>query len=203
MSIDTRIPLMAAQAGQVNLVDMYQQQQAMQMQRQQMDMQREEMEFRKAVQAANIDKAKAEAMKEGVKDMAAAVRWADTPEKWAQVQQHYAQYDPQLASVPFEQREGALLKLGQLGEYLEKTQEKFQAIEPGGSLYGISPDGNVREVVRANPGGAAPASPVGSVQEGATATNPQTGEKIIYRNGRWEPMGGTAGNGGGNFPPVQ
>lgn len=37
------------------------------------------------------------------------------------------------------------------------------------------------------------------VQDGATATNPQTGEKIIFRNGAWQPMGGTAGNGGGGF----
>ena len=201
--IDARIPLMAAQGSQVNLVDMYRQKQAMDMQRQQMEMQREQMEFQKALQEANINAEKAKAMKEGVKDMHAAVRWADSPEKWAQVQQHYGQYDPQLASIPFEQREQALLKLGQLGEYLDKNQEKFQAIEPGGSLYGISPDGNVREVVRANPGNAAPASPVGSVQEGATATNPQTGEKIIFRNGAWQPMGGTAGNGGGGFPTGQ
>lgn len=41
----------------------------------------------------------------------------------------------------------------------------------------------------------------GGVQEGATATNPQTGEKIQYRGGKWVPMtGGTASNGGGNFP---
>ncbi len=28
----------------------------------------------------------------------------------------------------------------------------------------------------------------GGVQEGATATNPETGERVIYRNGQWEPM---------------
>lgn len=30
----------------------------------------------------------------------------------------------------------------------------------------------------------------GGIQEGATATNPQTGQKIIFRNGQWQPMGG-------------
>jgi hypothetical protein len=28
----------------------------------------------------------------------------------------------------------------------------------------------------------------GNVREGATATNPQTGERIIYRNGKWQPL---------------
>lgn len=27
----------------------------------------------------------------------------------------------------------------------------------------------------------------GSIQEGATATNPQTGQRIIYRGGQWQP----------------
>jgi hypothetical protein len=39
----------------------------------------------------------------------------------------------------------------------------------------------------------------GGIQEGATATNPQTNEKIIFRNGRWQPVGGSVGNGTGGF----
>jgi len=39
------------------------------------------------------------------------------------------------------------------------------------------------------------------VQEGQTATNPQTGQKIQYRNGQWVTMGGGASNGTGNFRP--
>ena len=27
-----------------------------------------------------------------------------------------------------------------------------------------------------------------NVGEGATATNPQTGERLIYRNGQWQPL---------------
>lgn len=56
--------------------------------------------------------------------------------------------------------------------------------------------GNTRRRSVLNLGG----SEVPQVQEGATATNPQTGEKIIFRNGAWQAMGGTAGNGGGGFP---
>lgn len=160
MSIDARIPMMAGQAATVNLAQMYQQKQQMDMQRQQMEMQREEMEFRKAVQATNLDENKRKAMQEGIKDIASAVQWADTPEKWAQVQQHYGQYDPQLSSVPFEQRESALVKLGKLGDYLEATKPDIRTVEPGGSVVGIAPGGQVTEYVRANPGGAAPYSPV-------------------------------------------
>ena len=36
--------------------------------------------------------------------------------------------------------------------------------------------------------GIAPSSPSTGAQEGATATNPTTGERIIFRNGRWEPL---------------
>jgi hypothetical protein len=32
------------------------------------------------------------------------------------------------------------------------------------------------------------------IQEGATATNPETNEKIIFRNGQWQPVGGGGGN---------
>ena len=38
-----------------------------------------------------------------------------------------------------------------------------------------------------------------AVQEGATATNSQTGEKIVFRNGAWQPAGGSVGNGTGGF----
>jgi len=39
----------------------------------------------------------------------------------------------------------------------------------------------------------------GGPQEGQTATNPQTGEKAVYRNGKWEVIGGSVGNGAGGF----
>jgi hypothetical protein len=37
-------------------------------------------------------------------------------------------------------------------------------------------------------GGGAGGGAGGGIREGATATNPQTGERIIYRNGKWQPL---------------
>lgn len=65
-------------------------------------------------------------------------------------------------------------------------------------IFGLknSPGGQVAHFHR---GGQAPAQ-AGGVSEGATATNPKTGEKIQYKGGQWVPMGGGAGNGTGGFP---
>lgn len=85
-----------------------------------------------------MDADKRTAVKEGVKDLAAAVRWADSPEKWAVVQRHYGQHDPQLAATPFEAREQALISLGQMGEYLEQTQPeaaKPMLVGPGSYVF--------------------------------------------------------------------
>lgn len=202
--IDASIPYRAGLAGMVDMNAIYQQADQRKAQEQAMQMRQQEMDWQKQLHADAQDKAKREAIEKGLEDMAAAVQWADTPEKWAQVTQHYGKYDPTLAQVPFEQRESALIQLNQMGDYLKNTKPDIRAIEPGGSLFSVAPDGGVKELVRANPGSAAPASPVGAgPQEGATATNPQTGEKIEFRNGAWQPMGGTAGNGGGNFPSGQ
>jgi hypothetical protein len=38
------------------------------------------------------------------------------------------------------------------------------------------------------PEGGAPAPAVSNIRDGATATNPQTGERVIYRNGQWQPL---------------
>jgi hypothetical protein len=62
----------------------------------------------------------------------------------------------------------------------------------GSPETGFAPDPNY-PFNRAQPEG-------GDLQDGATATNPQTGEKIVYRNGAWIPMGGASGNAGGGFP---
>lgn len=201
--IDASIPLRAGQAGQINLAEMFAQQDAQKARQQDMDMRREDMDWKRQLHAEAQDEQKRKHIEEGLKDMASAVQWADTPEKWAQVQQHYGQYDPQLAQVPFEQREQSLIHLGQMSEYLKANAEKFQSIEAGGSLYGIKPNGSVREIVRANPGDqqfgqAAPQQ--GGVQEGATATNPQTGQKLRFQGGQWVPMGGAASNGSAMFP---
>lgn len=38
-----------------------------------------------------------------------------------------------------------------------------------------------------------------AIQEGATATNSETGAKLIFRNGAWQPLGGGVGNGTSGF----
>lgn len=48
--------------------------------------------------------------------------------------------------------------------------------------------------------GAALRGESGTPQEGQTATNPQTGEKLIFRGGQWVPVGGGVSNGTGGFP---
>lgn len=208
MALDPSIPMRAAQGAQINLAELFAQsqqlrhgEQQMQQRDRQLDQQDRSFELQMQQHTANLDKAQREAAAKGLEDISAAVQWAQTPERWAQVQQHYARIDPSVATVPFEQREQVLITTGRMADYLKSTQERFQAIEPGGSLFGISPTGNVREVVRANPGTAAPMAPVGGgVQEGATATNPQTGQKLIFRSGQWQPVGGGAGNGTNSFP---
>ena len=40
----------------------------------------------------------------------------------------------------------------------------------------------------------------GGTQDGATATNPKTGEKVVFRNGQWQPMGGGGSNVTNGFP---
>lgn len=110
-----------------------------------------------------LDKAEREKVEAGLKDLSAAVRWADTPQKWAVVQQHYGRFDPQLAAVPFENREQALIQLGQMGEYLEKSAPKIMSIEAGGSLAAVDPrTGQPTFTVLPNPGNASPGAPAGS-----------------------------------------
>ena len=49
----------------------------------------------------------------------------------------------------------------------------------------IDENGNTRRAPATSSSGPAPA-----VQEGATATNPSTGEKVQFQGGKWVPMGG-------------
>jgi hypothetical protein len=56
-----------------------------------------------------------------VDEVVGAVRWADTPEKWQRVQQHYGQMGHDVSGYSFENREGYLLQLGKMGEYLKSA----------------------------------------------------------------------------------
>lgn len=97
----------------------------------------------------------------------------------------------------------------------ELAERKFQAgdnvaMQPGGGVANIRPTfgpdgsfaGNTAQVViQPNTGESAVGASAGGIQEGATATNPRTGEKIQYRGGQWVPMGGGSGNATGGFRP--
>lgn len=49
--------------------------------------------------------------------------------------------------------------------------------------------GKTDQVVTKNPGITTPqATPGGGIKEGTTATNKATGERLIYRNGQWQPL---------------
>jgi hypothetical protein len=54
-------------------------------------------------------------------DLAAAVRWAKTPEDWQYIQQHYGQKGIDLSPYRFEDREKGLAALGAFDEYLKSA----------------------------------------------------------------------------------
>lgn len=96
----------------------------------------------------------------------------------------------------------------------ELAERKFQAgdnvaLVPGAGLANVRPTldangrviGNTASVVIQPNTGAAPATNSSGFTEGQTATNPQTGEKVIFKGGAWVPMGGGASNGTGGFRP--
>lgn len=144
------------------------------------------------------DRSKA-AEKAKIADMVQATRWADAPDKWELVKQSYRAQGVEVPDVPFEQREQVMVELGQIGAYMESAPKlELKTTEPGGGLYGVDPrTGTTRVLVQPNDGSGTFGQ--AAVQEGATATNPQTGEKVVYRNGQWQKVGGGAGNGANNF----
>lgn len=86
---------------------------------------------------------------------------------------------------------------------LSKPQRgRIVTTQQGGGAYEVGDDGTVKILVAPNPGDKSFGSPVGvgGIQEGATATNPTTGQKIIFRGGQWVPLGGGGGNATGGFP---
>lgn len=155
MAINPQIPLMVDR--QPNLADIYMQAQGVKNQNEMMDMRREQFEWEKEQaefdKLAKLDAAQREQVEKGLKDISAAVQWADSPDKWQVVQQNYARFDPSVTSIPFENREQVLVKLGKMGDYLTATKKQFLTLEPGGSLYsGNAQTGAVQEVIRANDG---------------------------------------------------
>jgi len=71
-----------------------------------------------------------------------------------------------------------------LDDYLEQQQydeEEFKSLKAG-----KTPIVKRKEVVQP-PQQGQQAAPQGGTPEGTTATNPQTGQKVIYQNGQWQP----------------
>jgi hypothetical protein len=108
--------------------------------------------------------------------------------------QYKGQYSPEALNSALDQA-----KL--VNDFIRTTSPQEFNVGPGEGRYERDPiTGAIKTVVAPNPGDAAPFSPVETgVSEGATATNPQTGEKVMFRNGEWVPAGGGASNGVGNF----
>lgn len=80
---------------------------------------------------------------------------------------------------------------GKMQELQTFMQPKYVPVGEGGLQgfqFGVPIGGNAAQ--------AAPQAPQGGVQEGAIAVNKQTGEKLIFRSGKWEKMGGQPGGNG-------
>lgn len=148
------------------------------------------------------DRQRAHAQDE-VKDLTAAVRWADSPEKWSYVQQHYGQKGIDLSPYGFEERERGMLMLGKIGEYLESAPKpEIRATEPGGGLYSIQGD-QVKVLVQPNDGSA----PMGAPAQGGGLAPGKVVNGYRYRGGNpndqssWEPVnGGPTPSASGGFP---
>lgn len=227
MSIDARIPLMVQQVAspldrQMKLSDLAYRQQAMDMQRQRAE--QEQAERQQAQQREQV--AMTVRLLDGVQDestyqqaLAAGRRFgldvsaapANYDPNWVGehrlIGQTILRPDGQQKLSTAAQQAQELTGLPITHPETRKVMARLLAdnvpVQAGGAVYTNDPLTGFAPGIVPNPGGAAAGAPAGGYQEGATATNPQTGEKIIFRNGAWQPMGGTAGNGGGGFPTGQ
>ena len=103
----------------------------------------------------------------------------------------FAQRFPQLANqinevafLPPAEQDAALRAVVAEAKLTEKLiameRPDYQAIPEGGTLVNTRDPGAVQQFQ----GGAAQPS----IAEGQTATNPQTGQRIVFRNGAWRPL---------------
>jgi hypothetical protein len=88
-----------------------------------------------------------------------------------------------------EQLHGAILNIaGLMRSKIESNNYEYKSTmghEPPQPF--IRPDAETAlQKLEKRAGGQGAASAVGGIQEGATATNPQTGQKIVFRNGKWQ-----------------
>lgn len=98
----------------------------------------------------------------------------------------YQQYSPAILQA-------TLAEAKEMQTALTAREPKYLSVPEGGGVVNVRDPNAVQQWNSGVQAG-------GGVTEGATATNPQTGERIIFRNGQWVPAtGGASGNAGGNF----
>jgi hypothetical protein len=118
---------------------------------------------------------------------------------YAQQMPQFAEQINEIAFLPEAEQNNALrvavTEAGLIQKLIDLEQPQQFNVGPGEGRYEIGANGQVRTVIQPNYGGAAPFSPVpqgggssGGFSEGQTATNPATGQKIVFRNGAWRPM---------------
>lgn len=138
-----------------------------------------------------------EAAKQGIDTIGQLALMADNPQKWDSIVGQLAQADPAFQQYVgrFDMRDAIIAQAGQAKAFLEQQAPKYMAAPEGAGLINVK---DPAAIAAWNAGATQPqAAP--SVQDGATATNPQTGEKIVFRGGQWQPIGGAVSNGGSNF----
>jgi len=103
--------------------------------------------------------------------------------QYAQQFPQYAEQINELALLPQEHQDlalrGVVIDARMVGKLHQMERPRYQAIPSGGTLVDTSNPQAVRQFQSEVQGG---------YTEGQTATNPQTGERLVFRNGSWRPM---------------
>lgn len=101
-----------------------------------------------------------------------------------------------LAGVDATSDQGKQLALQRAHALAQDPNDQFVATSLPGDRFYAGPKSGLAAALGAVAGTAAP-----GYQEGATATNPSTGQKLVFRSGQWQPLsGGVSGNTGDTFP---